>query len=155
MFVVTLKTGIKRPKRTIILGVFALLLIVGIIYVITDSSKSTASCKGIGEYSLKFATDREKEEFLSAFNLNGEQVTIDKVKIPETFNATYEKYNTIQKKIGLDLDPYRGKTVKRFVYSTKDNLFVSVLVYGNRVVGGHKCTNVYGDDFKSLADGIT
>lgn len=150
MFVITLKSKIKKPKRMLILLVFAVFLSISIFYVINNSQNTSAYCPGVGEYSLKFGTDGEKEDFFSAFNLQCNLVTIDKVRIPETFNSTYESYNKLQKEIGLNLDDYKGKTVKRFVYKTDDNKYLSVLCYKRKVVGCHICTNIYGDDFQSL-----
>ena len=150
MFVLTIKTKIKKPERLITLLVFALLLIGGIVYVICDGGSSTAVCKGVGEYSLKFATDRDKQKFLSTFNAEGTLVTIDSVKIPQEFNKVYEKYNKLQKKMGLDLDKYRGTTAKRFVYETEDDMYVSVLTHKGKVIACHKCTNIYGDEFQAL-----
>ncbi len=152
MFVFTVKSRIKKPKRALVLAIFAILLIGGIIYIAGDSANSTANCKTLGEYSTRFSTDGDKKKFLSTFSVQGDLVTIDKVIIPEKFNALYERYNKIQKKMGLDLEEYKGKTAKRFVYQTKDNWYVSVLTYKNRVIACHKCTNIYGDDFLSLLD---
>lgn len=152
MFVLTVKTKIKKPKRFLILCSFAILLLVGILYIAMDSKNSTAYCKGIGEYSLKFSSQGEKDKFFSTFNIKGDLVTIDKVRIPEEFNKTYEGYNKIQKEMGLNLDEFKGKTVKRFVYSTDDKFFVSVLTYRGKVVACHKCTNIYGDKFLSLKE---
>ena len=150
MFVLTIKTKIKKPERLITLLVFALLLIGGIVYVICDGGSSTAVCKGVGEYSLKFATDRDKQKFWSTFNAEGTLVTIDSVKIPQEFNKVYEDYNKLQKKMGLDLDKYRGTTAKRFVYETEDDMYVSVLTHKGKVIACHKCTNIYGDEFQAL-----
>jgi hypothetical protein len=150
MFVVTLKSKIKKPKRALIILAMALILVLVLWFITGDNPKTTAQCKGIGTYSLNFATDKNKEDFLAVFNLKGKIVTIDKVKIPADFNTVYEKYNKIQKKMGLDLEDYKGKTVIRFVYKTKDEMYISVLCYKNMVVGCHKSTNVYGDDFMAL-----
>ena len=87
---------------------------------------------------------------MSYFNVNGQPVTIDNVRIPENFNSTYERYNKIQKTMGLDLNNFKGKTTKRYVYKGKDNYFVSILTYKGKVVGCHKSKELYGSDFVSL-----
>ncbi len=150
MFVYTIKSRIKKPKKAIALLLFALLLVGVLVYITNSSASSKAYCKAVGEYSTRFGTDGDKTSFLSLFNVQGELVTIDSVRIPENFNSVYEEYNEMQKKMGLDLEKYRGKTVKRYVYETKDRWFVSVLCYKNRVVACHKSTNIYGDKFVSL-----
>jgi hypothetical protein len=152
MFVVTLKSKIKKPKKAFVIVTMAIILIVVLWCITGNNPKTQAECTTVGTYSLDFATDEDKESFLAVFNLKGELVTIDKVKIPSDFNEVYERYNKIQKKMGLDLEDYKGKIVARFVYKTQDGMYVSVLCYKNMVVGCHKCTDVYGDDFMALTD---
>lgn len=152
MFVLTVKSKIKKPKRMLILVGLGAVLLLTILYISANRQKTTATIPQVGEYSLSFGTDSEKANFLSTFGLSGEIVTIDKVKIPSEFNPIYEKYNKLQKKMGLSLDDYKGETVKRFVYKTEDDMYVSVLCSKNYVVACHMCTDVYGDDFKALVD---
>lgn len=64
------------------------------------------------------------------------------VKIPETTNEIYDRYNALQKSQGYDLSQYAGKTVMRYVYQINnypgatDPVYATVLVYKNQVIGG-------------------
>lgn len=152
MFVLTVKTKIKNKKKFLAMCILGLILLMTIGFVSCDNTPKTAYCKEIGAYSLKFSTNGDKEKFLSCFDVSGQPITIDNVRIPENFNSTYEKYNKIQNKMGLDLEEYKGKTTKRFVYKAKDNYFVSVLTYKGKVIGCHKSTELYGSEFVSLLE---
>lgn len=150
MFVFTVKSRIKSPKKTFALIICGIIVIGVVAYIWSSNSSSVAYCKAVGEYSTRFTTERDKKDFLSLFNVSGDLVDIDYVHIPTSFNKVYEKYNAVQRQMGLDLQEYRGKTAKRYVYETKDKYYVSVLCYQNRVIACHKCTNIYGEDFKAL-----
>ncbi|MBQ9673470.1 MAG: DUF4830 domain-containing protein [Ruminococcus sp.] len=152
MFVLTLKSKIKKPKKTFAVILLGAVLIGVAVGITSHIQPDHAECDGVGTYSLAFRTDEDKQNFLNTFGLLGKVVTVDTVRIPTEFNEVYERYNKIQKKVGLDLDGYKGKTVSRFVYKTNDDIYVSVLCYRNKVVACHKCTGVYGDDFKSVID---
>lgn len=150
MFVLTVKTKINNKKKFLFMCAFGLILILAVVFVSCDNTPKSAYCKEIGEYSLSFSTSNDKKTFLSYFNVTGQPVTIDNVRIPENFNSTYERYNKIQKTMGLDLNNFKGKTTKRYVCKGKDNYFVSILTYKGKVVGCHKSKELYGSDFVSL-----
>ena len=76
------------------------------------------------------------------------------VVIPSDFNKYYEEYNELQKKIGLDLAKFKGKEVTEITVSLekpKDNNAV-LLVYKNRVIGGHITNGEYGSKNLPLVD---
>ena len=67
----------------------------------------------------------------------------EKVRIPEKFGDVYKNYNSLQKKCGFDLSPYRGKTVFKYTYivlnppqNVKDTFYVNILIYENQMIGG-------------------
>ena len=77
------------------------------------------------------------------------------VTVPETFDASFDKYNDLQKSQGFDLDKYRGKKVKRYTYKVEklgskvpeQDCYVTVLVYRKKVIGADMCcpeTGSYG-----------
>ena len=76
------------------------------------------------------------------------------VVIPSDFNKYYEEYNELQKKIGLDLGKFKGKEVTEIIVpleKPKDNNAV-LLVYKNRVIGGHITNGEYGSKNLPLVD---
>ena len=62
------------------------------------------------------------------------------------FNNTYNKYNDLQKKIGLDLSRYKGRTAEEITYELKNSetKYAVLLVYENRVIGAHLTNGEYG-----------
>ena len=62
---------------------------------------------------------------------------IAEVTIPESFNAVYERYNSLLKKGGYDLAPYKGKKCKRYTYLIpSQNARANILVYNGKIIGG-------------------
>ncbi|MGN0550263.1 MAG: DUF4830 domain-containing protein [Acutalibacteraceae bacterium] len=113
--------------------------------------KNTATSATAGTYSLMAETNEDRISFLKQFNwqVNPEPSEITQVLIPQTFNKTYEKYNEIQLKQGLDLTKYKGKSCKRISYEItnypEENAPVraNLLIYENRVIGGDVCSMAF------------
>ena len=68
-----------------------------------------------------FASGAEDEgniEFLKSYGweVDGRCVDEAEVIIPKPFDAVYESYNKLQKRAGLDLEPYMGKRGRRYTY---------------------------------------
>ena len=102
----------------------------------------TATCDELGTYSL------ETEGFLEQFSLEAvpETSKVRSVTIPMEFNNTYNQYNDLQKKIGLDLSRYKGRTAEEITYELKNSeiKYAVLLVYENRVIGAHLTNGEYG-----------
>ena len=102
----------------------------------------TATCDELGTYSLG------KDGFLEQFSLEAvpETAKVRNVTIPMEFNDTYNKYNDLQKKIGLDLSRYKGRTAEEITYELKNSetKYAVLLVYENRVIGAHLTNGEYG-----------
>lgn len=67
----------------------------------------------------------------------------ERIKIPEYFGATYEKYNEIQNGCGFDLNPYKGKMVFKYSYIvlnppeiSSETFYVNILVCEDCMIGG-------------------
>ncbi len=62
--------------------------------------------------------------------------------IPETFDEVFENYNELQKKAGMNLEPYMGRRATRYTYIITNypdesvNLRGNVLVVDGVAVGG-------------------
>ncbi len=75
------------------------------------------------------------------YSVQSEPLSQQEVVIPETFDATYEQYNALQKESGFDLEKYAGKTVSQYVYAVTgdesgQDVRLELLVYKNEVIGG-------------------
>lgn len=73
-------------------------------------------------------------------------VETSELVIPLEFDEVFAGYNELQKKAGLDLEPYRGKRATRYTYIITNypdkslNVRGNVLVADNRAIGGDICT---------------
>ena len=75
------------------------------------------------------------------FELSQKVVEVTEYTIPNTMTDVLENYNKLQKKAGLDLTPYMGKTTRRytfrvlnFPFETDCEVRANALVYKNRVI---------------------
>ena len=65
-----------------------------------------------------------------------------RVRIPEQSSEMFDRYNTLQKSQGYDLNQYAGKTVMRYVYQINnypgatEPVYATLLVYKNQIIGG-------------------
>ena len=148
MFVFNLKI---KAKKTVILA--AVLSVTAAI--INSRLPDTAVSDKTGEYSLVL-NDGEEKKFLEQFGIETADAKPEKrsVVIPSDFNKYYEEYNELQKKIGLDLGKFKGKEVTEIIVpleKPKDNNAV-LLVYKNRVIGGHITNGEYGSKNLPLVD---
>ena len=114
MFVISLKSKHLRNIFALLVAV-VLTVIGGIDYV---SSTESMPVSKIGSVSMKAETPEERLNFFRQFSYIASEnpVEVKEVVIPTEFDETYEEYNELQKKQGLDLTPYKGVRVKSWSY---------------------------------------
>ncbi len=102
-----------------IFSVSVALIIGGVLYLGGKRVPDKAECGEIGEYSLMAENEAQEWEFLQQFGLTPDVDSIreDTVVIPTDFNDVYSEYNRLQIKTGLNLEPYRGVSAKRRIYT--------------------------------------
>ena len=99
-------------------------------------------CAAIGDANhSKYSAEKNGLVFLQKQNISVDKstLTVDEIKLPSEFNDIYENYNDLQKKAGFDISIYSGKTVKKLSYRATgydDVVFVNLLVYGDKIIGG-------------------
>lgn len=156
MFVLRIK--LKKSRLIIIICAAVAVLVFALIVALANADytpvKNYATCDEAGEYSLSAGTRQEQADFLKQFGYEARTVgaTSDKVTIPTRFNEVYEKYNALQKEIGLDLTAFKGKTVERVRLELADgtNRQAVMLVYKNKVIAAHITSGIYGDENQPL-----
>lgn len=147
MFVLRLK------KKRFIIALTAVLTVITAFLVIINADFTSVEDnveKNSKIYSLKADSADDRLGFFKQLELKAGQETADEVVIPQNFNSVYEKYNEIQKKSVFDLSNYAGKPAKRYTYSIDDGKKAVILVYKNRIIGGHITSGVYGEDYLPL-----
>lgn len=137
--------SVRANKPKLIAALSVLLVVLVIISVFIDGKNSPVT-KGT-EINSKATTAEERIAFLSQFGwkINEDPVEVTEVIIPSEFNDTYSKYNEIQKNQSMDLEPYKGKRVKKWVYEVKNYpgyaeesgcIRATLLVFEGIVIGG-------------------
>ncbi len=154
MFVYSLKASTLKFFAVVCVALTALVVMItfipsyngGDVQYITTGKDSTVN------YS-KIKTNEDRIAFLSQFGwrVNERPVEETEVTIPEKFDKVFTGYNEIQKRQGLDLSKYKGKTVTRYTYEVTNysgdsgKVYANVIVYRNKVIGGDICSaNVGG-----------
>lgn len=141
MFVFSLRAN--KPKLIAALCAVVVILVCTVA-VLRSSGKPVVKEDGI---SYKASDAEERITFLSQFGwkINEDPVEVSEVIIPAEFNDTYNSYNAMQKNQGLDLELYKGKRAKRWVYEVKNYpgyaadsecIRATILVYDGLVIGG-------------------
>lgn len=149
----------KLWKKALLLSLFALCLVLVCTFILGQDREevlSTATCDEIGSYSTNAADVAEQVKFLKQFGIKTTDIKpeVDTVIIPKSFNKTYKDYNNLQKKVGLNLQPYSGKEVNRAVYKIKKSKdYVTILIYKGHAVGGHISSRIYGEKNRPLTAG--
>lgn len=107
-----------------------------------DMTAQTIKTKGI-------VTGDMRVEFIEQLGLLVEENSYgyEDVQIPQEFDDVYENYNAIQKRNGFDLEKYKGKDATKFTYTVKqypgyenEKVYVNLLIYKGRIIGGDICT---------------
>lgn len=142
MFVTTLRANTLK-----LIGITLLsFMVVAALVIFVPSYESAAASSGISYDKVYSNSDRV--EFISKFGWTVAQTPIEEVlvSIPAEFDTVYLGYNDIQKAQGLNLAKYKGKEVVRYTYEITNyegyegTVYVNLLVYRNKVVGGDICS---------------
>lgn len=141
MFIYTAKLHRKR----FILGIVALILVCGLFAVFAGfhtlwGAQSVSAT--VSPTSVK--TNEDRIAYLKQFGwtVTPEAITVEELKIPETFDSSLDEYLAIQKQQGFDLSKYAGKNIKRYTYGISNypggatNNMAELLIYKNAVIGG-------------------
>ena len=149
----------KVSKRKLLTG---LLIAAGVILLlifltgraesgISDPQESTS-------ISNEAATNQQRLAFLRSFGWEASETPEEtqEVRIPETFNEVFSRYNRLQQSQGYDLTPYAGKSAKRYVYriynhpSGKDH-FATLLIHKDEIIGGDVTGTGHGGTMHGFA----
>ncbi len=143
MFVCSIRSATIKFFAAIALSLAVLFALVALIpaYGGNDTPASDISYAKIYE-------NEDRLSFISQFGWEVEKEPLETVEVtvPENFDTVYLGYNEMQKEQGLNLAKYKGKTVTRYTYKVKNypeydgTVYLSLLVYKNKVVGGDVCS---------------
>lgn len=143
MFVYSIRSATIKFICAIVLSVAVLITLVALIPTYADDAEPTSSIS----YS-KIYENSDRINFISQFGWEVKETPVEEVEVtvPESFDKVYLGYNEMQKKQGLNLSKYKGKTVTRYTYEVTNypdydgTVYISLLVYKDKVIGGDVCS---------------
>lgn len=114
----------------------------------------------VGLFSIDNTTNRMIREYVEGlgWRIESSPVEISHLTIPESFDAVYQTYNSVQTASGFDLEPFKGKNVARYSYkvlnhkrSADSEVIASIFVYDSRIIAADICST----DSNGFMHGIT
>ena len=144
MFIYSIKA------KTIKLFGLICVLLVGVIMLAAFAPGFASVPTGAGG-EIDYSGIRNNEDrigFLKQFGweVSPEETESEQVTIPAEFDKVFAGYNEIQKRQGLDLTKYKGKTMMRYTYDVTNyegyegKVQANILVYRGKVIGGDICS---------------
>ena len=134
MMVMTAKVNLKK---TLLALVAAAILVLSLILLLgeKDTTQTAALTPSANDDRVKFLQD-------FGWEVTTSPTESGRVRIPEKSSEAFDRYNTLQKAQGYDLNKYAGKTVMRYVYQINNYpgstapVYATVLVYKDKIIGG-------------------
>ena len=146
MFVYAIRSSTIKFVCVIALSIAVLLSLVALIPTYQAEAGDSTTVSNVS-YS-KIYENSDRLAFIEQFGWKVDATPLEtaEVSIPEEFDKVYLGYNEMQKEQGLGLSKYKGKTVTRYTYNVTNypnyegDVYISLLVYKNKVVGGDVCS---------------
>lgn len=145
MFVYSIRSATIKFVCAIALSIAVLVSLVALIpsYNAKDGTPVSSDVSYVKIYE-----NSDRIAFIEQFGWKVEETPLETVEVcvPTTFDNVYLGYNEMQKEQGLNLAKYKGKTVTRYTYKVENypdydgTVYVSLLIYKNKVVGGDVCS---------------
>lgn len=146
MFVCSLRASTLKFFGVICVAMAALITL--IVFIPTYDAETTDVSAKPGINYTKIKTNDDRIGFLGQFGWKVEDTPVEEknVRVPSEFDKIFNTYNEMQKRQGLDLSDYKGKSVTRYTYKVTNyegydgTVYANIIVYKNRVIGGDICT---------------
>ena len=145
MFICSVRAGTLKFLGAVLLSLALFLAI--LVLVEPEATATGAEAQEVVNYA-GIRTDEDRVTFLATFGWEVDPTPTEEVTflLPDEFDRVLAGYNEIQKDQGLDLARYKNKKVTRYTYEVKNyegydgKVYVNLLVYRNKVVGGDVCS---------------
>ena len=157
-----------KAKTVKMFGLICVLLVGAIMLAafLPNNYSVPASSNGEIDYS-GIRNNEDRIGFLRQFGweVSPEETESEQVTIPAEFDKVFAGYNEIQKRQGLDLAKYKGKTMMRYTYDVTNypdyegKVQANILVYRGKVIGGDICSAdingfIHGFENQKVLDSI-
>ena len=149
MFIYSMRAGTIRFFGIVCVALAAL---VALIVFVPELQPVAAGAEAVEESDTvsfeKIRSNEERIAFLGEFGWQVDAAPTESttVTIPREFDKVFAAYNELQRKQGLDLSAYSGKTVERYTYTVTNYenyegaVLANLLIYRGRVIGADICS---------------
>ena len=149
MFIYSMRAGTIRFFGIVCVALAALIALIAFV---PELQPVAAGAEVIEqEKTVSFEKRRSNEEriaFLEQFGWQVDATPVESttVTIPREFDKVFAAYNELQRRQGLDLSTYSGKTVERYTYTVTNyenyegTVLANLLIYRGRVIGADICS---------------
>ena len=147
MFVYSVRATTIKFFAVICVALAALITLIAFVPTYVEAG----AAQTVGDAEIHYEKVKNAEDaanFLGQFGWEVDAATVTSVEVtlPEEFDKVFVGYNELQKRQGLDLSKYTGKSVTRYTFTVKNydaadgTVYANVLVFRNRVIGGDLCS---------------
>ena len=149
MFVYSMRASTIKLVGVICVALTVLITLIAFVPTYAIPNQPAADADAEVKYSYdKVKTPSDAANFLAQFGWEVEGTPVEEkaVTIPAEFDKVFAAYNELQRKQGLDLSGYGGRTVERYTYKITNydgyegTVYANLLIYRNRVIGGDVCS---------------
>jgi len=107
--------SVKSSRLKFIILIAAGLALITALVLVTRGDRPAAGNNAIRHAA---STAQERQAFLAQFGweVSDDPIEVSEIIIPAEFDATYERYNEIQREQNFDLRDFQGQRVKRWTY---------------------------------------
>lgn len=153
MFIYSFRAQTLKLYLSIFLSVLSVICVILFVPFNLENENISAvqANKNVEKNFKNISTTEQQVEFLKQFgwSVEKEPRNIEQITIPIKFDPIFEEYNALQIKEGLNLEKYKGKSVKKYTYLVTNHdfdgiVYAHVLIYKNRVIGGDISSAVTG-----------
>ena len=152
LFFLSFRFG-RRQKAAAVAAAVAAAAIAGSVLTRSDPLLQTQQvAAAVQSVQASGASEKDRLEFLTGLGIKASGEQQDVVKIPKSFDAVYEQYNSLQKQQGFNLERYRGKEAERYRYMVEGGFgegTATLLVYRGNIIGGDLSV---GGEIRALFD---
>ena len=148
MFVCSLRAGTIRFFGIVLVALIGLVSLMAFVPELQPAAATGSEAVESDSISYeKRRTNEDRIAFLEHFGWQVEATPKESttVTVPREFDKVFAAYNELQRKQGLDLSAYAGKTVERYTYTVTNyegyegTVYANLLIWRGRVIGGDIC----------------
>ena len=155
MFIYSMRAGTVRFIAVLCVALAALITLIAFV----PELQPTAAAADEGVNFEGIRSNEDRVALLAQLGWQVETMPLESttVTIPREFDKVFAAYNELQRREGLNLSDYGGRTVERYTYRVQNyegyegTVLANLLVFRGRVIGG----DISSTDSAGFMHGLT